>query len=101
MTAPIWHPRWCRQEHCTDIAHRGRVITINPADADHAPVAVQLVQPRTPGVLPSIVVAGETGALVLSLRQIKAVQYVTRTMLRSAERGERVAVSLDHPDRRR
>lgn len=81
------HPTWCRQETCTPIEHRGRLIEIRTQAGEHAPVRLQLRQSRLPAALPVIVIAGDAAAVVMSLRQARAMTHSTRGMVRVAERA--------------
>jgi hypothetical protein len=81
------HPQWCehRDQCATRGAHCGRLVTVNSVGGDFAPVTVQLVQARLFGE-PYLVVKGESGHVVMSLNQGRAVGWALAQQARAGAR---------------
>jgi len=87
MTAVLEHPRWCQdRQHCaTRGAHRGRLVIIRTADGDRAPITAQLVQGLAGDLsLPYVVITGDDGHVVCSLRQARALGFALGNAARQA-----------------
>jgi hypothetical protein len=82
----LTHPWWCAsRDQCADRgAHRGRLISIRSASGDFAPLTVQLCLALATDAEPYIVIAGESGAVLLSIRQARALSYACTVEARRA-----------------
>lgn len=85
---PTSHPRWCaHRDQCASYgAHRGRLVEIRTASGDQSPVSIQLAQANRAGD-PYITLRGESGFIVLTIRQARAVRHVLRGLINWAERS--------------